>query len=63
MDGMSQEMETILAAKAARRRVLARLPIEEKVKILIELQKMTAPILRAKGRTVHVWELTDSTRD
>lgn len=44
-DCMSSELDAILAPRAARRLVLARLPIEEKVKILIEFQKMTAPNL------------------
>ncbi len=63
MDSINPEIENILEAKVARRRVLARLPIEEKVKILIELQKMAAPLLRARGRDVRIWELEDSGKD
>lgn len=37
-------MDTLLAAKAARRKELARLPIQEKIKILVEFQKISAAI-------------------
>ena len=59
MDGMSPEWERILAAKEARRHGLAALPIEEKVRILVQMQAMLAPILRARGIEVRVWELDE----
>lgn len=49
------EMSRLLAAKEARRRRLARLPIEEKIRALTRLQEMAAPILRQRGRNVRVW--------
>jgi hypothetical protein len=63
MDSTHPDIENIFEAKAARRRTLARLPIEEKVKILVQLQRMAAPLLRARGRDVRIWELDDSEKD
>ncbi len=51
-------MDTLLAAKAARRKELARLPIQEKIKILVELQKMAAAIPRdAKKTSREPWQV------
>jgi hypothetical protein len=44
-------------AKRQRRQKLASLPIEEKVKILVQLQKMAAPILVARGLKKKAWVL------
>lgn len=44
-------MELILRAKAQRRLALARLPIEEKVKIVVQLQKLLNDIRRNSGRS------------
>jgi hypothetical protein len=60
MDAIAPEVLKIFAAKETRRLLLARLPIEEKVKILVRLQEMAAPLLRARGRNVHVWQLDDT---
>jgi len=54
---MNPELEKILAEKQARRQWLASLPFPEKIRTLVRLQAMAAPIQRAKGRTVHVWPL------
>jgi len=35
-----------------RRRRLARLPVEEKIRILVELQELAASIARSRGRPV-----------
>jgi hypothetical protein len=45
-----QLVQTALAAKAERRRELARLPIEDKVRIVVELQRLAAEARRAMGR-------------
>jgi len=45
----------LLAAKRRRRQLLARLPIEEKLRAVVRLQEMAAPILRQRGRMVHCW--------
>ncbi len=54
---MNPELEKILVEKQARRRWLAALPFPEKIRILVRLQAMVAPIHRAKGRTVRIWPL------
>ena len=53
---LDPQLERILAAKRRRRKALAALPIEEKLRILIEMQKMAAPILLVRGKKVRVWE-------
>ena len=41
------------------REKLRNLPLPEKVRIVVELQKIAAPILRARGEKPIVWELND----
>jgi len=43
--------------KPLRREALRRLPLPEKVRIVVELQKIAAPILRTRGENPHVWKL------
>lgn len=45
-------LERVLRAKQRRRRALARLPIEEKVRIVVALQKTANDIRRMAGRPV-----------
>jgi len=45
----NKTVEALFKAKERRRRELAQLPIEEKIKILLQLQKMASPILSARG--------------
>ncbi len=60
MDGeLSPEIQRLVAAREERRRKLAALPYPEKVRIVVQLQRMAAPILRARGRQVRVWELSE----
>lgn len=59
MDNLKPEIARLIAAKEARRRQLARLPFSEKVKAVVQLQRMAAPLLRQRGRKVRVWELAD----
>lgn len=54
---MNPELEKILARKQARRQWLAALGFAEKIRVLVRLQAMAAPIQRAKGRSVRVWPL------
>jgi hypothetical protein len=49
------EIQRLFDAKEARRRELALLPFPEKVRLVVELQKMTAPVYRARGRNVREW--------
>jgi hypothetical protein len=51
------EIVRLIAAKERRRRELAALPFAEKVRIVVQMQKMVEPILRTRGRTVRVWPL------
>jgi hypothetical protein len=57
MDDVTEAMSRILAAKEARRRQLAREPFPVKVRVLVRLQELAAPILRQRGRRVQVWEI------
>jgi hypothetical protein len=54
-DGISAEVARIFSAKQERRQDLARLPYPEKVQAVIELQKLAATILRARGKIVKPW--------
>lgn len=56
MGGVNAEVARLFAAKAARRKALSGLPFEEKVRAVIKLQEMAAPILRTRGQAVCVWE-------
>lgn len=59
MDNLKPEIARLIAAKEARRRQLARLPFAAKVKAVVQLQRMAAPLLQQRGRRVRVWELAD----
>ncbi len=50
-----RELNQLLAAKERRRHELARLPIEEKIRAVIRLQQMAAPILKQRGKHVRCW--------
>lgn len=52
----NSELASLLEAKDKRRQQLAQLPIKEKVRILIRLQKISAPILKQRGKAVVCWE-------
>ena len=55
MERSKTQLERIFTAKRERRRELARLPVEEKVKILIQLQNMAIPILANRGIKRKPW--------
>ncbi len=55
MDTLKPEIARLFAAKEARRHKLAALPFAEKVRIVVRLQEMAAPVLRARGIKVRVW--------
>jgi hypothetical protein len=55
-------LKRLLEAKKRRRRSLANLPIEEKIRVVVQLQQMAAPILRQRGKTARCWELTPLNR-
>ena len=54
MERLTPEIAKLFAAKEERRRMLAALPFAEKVRV-VRMQKMAAPLLRARGRPVRVW--------
>ena len=54
-----KDIEEIFEKKRARRMLLAKLPIEEKVKILIKLQKIAEPLLKDRGQNVIAWNIDD----
>jgi len=62
METLNTEIGRLLAAKEARRRRLATLPFPEKVRAVVQLQIMAAPILRARGKIVRVWRLEGSAK-
>jgi hypothetical protein len=62
METLNPEIGRLLAAKEARRQRLAALPFPEKVRAVVQLQIMAAPILRARGKIVRVWRLEGLTK-
>ena len=58
----NREIELLFAAKQRRRLELARLPIEEKLRAVVRLQEMAAPILRKRGAAVRCWKLEPSSQ-
>jgi hypothetical protein len=60
MDNLNPEIARLFAAKEARRQRLARLPFAEKVKAVVRMQRMAAPLLRQRGRQAPVWDLDES---
>lgn len=55
MDRLNQEIEKLFRAKEERRARLAAMPFPEKVRAVIQMQRMAAPLLRARGKKVRVW--------
>ena len=49
MDTLKAEIAKLFAAKEARRRKLARLPFPEKVRAVLQLQEIAAPVLHARA--------------
>lgn len=52
-----KEMQKLLKAKQTRRKRLARLPIEEKIRILVDMQTMAVPIYKARGLSRQPWKI------
>lgn len=59
MDGRIKSIEEIAREKDEWRRKQAALPWPEKIRIMIELQKRSAPLKRMRGLTPRIWELED----
>jgi hypothetical protein len=62
MDTLKPEIARFFAAKQARRHKLATLLSPAKVRAVVRLQEMAAPVLRARGRKIRVWNLDDHAR-
>ena len=62
VDNLTPEIARLFAAKQRRRHRLAALPFHEKVRLVVQLQQMAAPVMRARGRPVRVWPLEARTR-
>ena len=60
MDSLRPEIERLFTAKDERRARLAALPFHEKVQAVVQMQQMAAPLLRARGKQVRIWELPPS---
>ncbi|MBI1872793.1 MAG: hypothetical protein HYS05_02755 [Acidobacteria bacterium] len=59
VDDLKPEAVRLFEAKAARRRKLARLSFAQKVRAVVRLQEMAAPLLRGRGKQVRVWQSDD----
>jgi hypothetical protein len=59
MDKLEPEIARLITAKEQRRYKLAALPFAEKVRLVVQLQQMVAPVLRARGRSLAVWRLDE----
>jgi hypothetical protein len=57
METLTPEIAKVFTAKEERRRKLAALSFAEKVRAVVRMQEMAAPLLRARGRPVCVWPL------
>lgn len=55
MDRLAPEVERLVEAKQQRRLALAALSFPEKVRRVVELQKIAAPLWRQRGRKVRIW--------
>lgn len=60
MDRVKAEIEKLFRAKEQRRVRLAALPYPEKVQAVVQMQRMTAPLLLGRGLPVRIWELEPS---
>ena len=59
VDTLTPSAPQRVLGKSLHREALRRLPLPEKVRIVVELQKIAAPILRARGQTPFVWVLNE----
>ena len=50
-------MEKIYQDIAKRHQLMSKLPIEEKIKCLVSIQKMVNPILKKREKEIRVWEI------
>lgn len=60
IDRLRPEIQRLFTAKEERRARLAALPFHEKVQAVVRMQQMAAPLLRARGKRVRIWDLPTS---
>lgn len=58
MGKWNKNIEDIFKAKKVRRKKLSDLPVEEKFKVLIQLQKIAAPIVKSGNLSKKPWGTT-----
>ncbi len=51
------EIDRLFKAYEQRRQRLADLPFPQKVRLVIQMQRMVEPILRARGRPIRIWQI------
>ncbi|MCL1919522.1 MAG: hypothetical protein FWG50_00360 [Kiritimatiellaeota bacterium] len=56
-DRLNRAVTPFPFGKPLHREALRKLPMPEKVRIVVALQKIAAPILRARGETPTVWDI------
>ena len=59
MDIVNPEIQRLFEAKAMRRKQLSRMPFPEKVKAVVRMQEMAAPLLRQRGKAATIWRIAD----
>ena len=57
IEGIHPEFKRIFREKEERRHRLAALSYPEKVDIVVQMQRMIAPILQARGIDVRPWDI------
>jgi hypothetical protein len=60
MERLNPEIEKLFRAKEQRRTRLKAMPFHEKVRAVVQMQKMAAPLWRSRGLQVRIWELEPS---
>lgn len=56
----TKELNRLLDGKQRRRQAWARRSVEEKLRAVVRLQQLAAPILRQRGKFVRCWKLEDT---
>ena len=60
MDNLTLFVRRLLKAKEERRRMLANLSYPEKVRIVVQMQKMTYPIVRHRNPRACIWVMDNN---
>jgi len=54
---ITAEVEKLFSAKRDRRHSLAALPYPEKVRAVVQLQRMAVPVLKNRNKRAQVWQI------